>query len=253
MINKKSVIAVSGFLLLAMGWAPWLLAVEKTQSRPVDFRACNFREGKTMQDLDKVSEKFRQYANKDDVGYAAWTLTPDLNSAAGFDVAWLGAWPDGVAYGVSMERWKAPGNEVAAQFNEVVDCSARHEMAMSMPVNAPESTPEDGVLLFYQCTLHGGKTLGEAYAAHLELGQANKAKGSLASSWMFTPVAGAGKIDFDYYQVVGFSRYSDMGDTMEMFVNRGGIENRDRFLADISSCRTPNVYTALSVRARDER
>ena len=41
---------------------------------PVDFRACNFKEGKTRDDLNEVAGKFRDYANKNDLSYAAWIL-----------------------------------------------------------------------------------------------------------------------------------------------------------------------------------
>ena len=226
---------------------------EPTKASPVEFRACSFRDGKTMKDLDKVSATFRQYANKNDFAYSAWTLIPEFHNQADFDVGWLGAWPDGVAFGVSMEKWVTTGQAVAAEFNQVMDCSSRHEMAMSLPINAPEGTPEDGVLMFYPCTLHEGKTIEAAYKAHLRAGIAMKGLGSHALSWMFQPAVGAGNIDFDYYHVVGFTRYADMGATMEMYVNKGGRQAQQKILATVSSCQTPVVFNALSVRARDER
>jgi len=251
---KKQLVAAAVVCLASVGWTQSALAVEKApKGAPVDFRACNFREGKTMKDLDKVNAKFREYANKGDFAYAAWVLTPQYHDGAGFDLGWLGAWPDGESFGVSMERWAAPGNEVASAFNQVIDCSLRHEMAASLPINAPESTPVNGVVMFYQCSLNDGKTLDDAYAAHLESGQAMKAKGSLASSWFYSPAVGAGDIDYDYYHVVAFSRYSDMGATMEMYVNGGGKQAQQEILGSISSCQTPVVFDALSVRDRDER
>ncbi len=250
---KRPISIAFGLSLVLAGWAQTLLAMENAKAQPVEFRACNFREGKTMQDLDQVTAKFREYANANDVGYAAWTLTPEFHTGESFDVGWLGAWPDGIAYGVSMEKWKSPDNKLLPEFAAVIDCQDEHQLAWSLPINAPEATPEDGILLFYQCTLNDGKTIDDAYKAQLNFGQTMKAKGSLSVSWMFVPAAGAGKIDFDYYHVVGFYRYSDLGDTMELFVNRGGIETRAAIIDPVASCRTPNVYDALSVRARDER
>jgi hypothetical protein len=72
-------------------------------------------------------------------------------------------------------------------------------------------------------------------------------------SWFYTPAIAAGAIDYDYYHVVAFSRYSDMGATMEMYVNGGGQKLQQEILGEISSCRTPMVLDALSVRDRDER
>ena len=80
-------------------------------------------------------------SNKNDIGYAAWILTPEFRTADGMDLAWLGAWPDGEAYGVSMERWKSPGNELLPLFNEVMECGT-HVMLGSLPINAPFKLPE---------------------------------------------------------------------------------------------------------------
>ena len=251
---KKLLIAATAVYVVSVGWGPSALAVEqKAKGAPVDFQACNFRDGKSMKDLEKVNAKFRHYANKNDFAYAAWVLTPQYHDGAGFDVGWLGAWPDSESFGVSMEKWSSTENEVAAEFNQVIDCSLRHEMAMSLPINAPESTPTSGVVMFYQCSLNDGKTLDDAYAAHLESGQAMKAKGSLAMSWFYSPAIGAGDIDYDYYHVVAFSRYSDMGATMEMYVNGGGQKAQQKILGNVSSCTTPVLFDALSVRDRDER
>jgi hypothetical protein len=224
-----------------------------TTAAPVDFRACNFKDGKSMKDLDKVSAKYRDYANKNDLAYSAWALVPDYQTGADFDLGWLGAWPDGEAFGVSMEHWKSNGRQLQAEFDQVIDCSSRHVLAMSRPISAPRGTPEDGILMFYGCDLQDGVTLEKAYQAHLDAGTAMKGMGSLAVSWMFQPAMGSGRAEFDYYHVIGFYRYSDMGATMEMYVNGGGIQKQQAILSKVSSCATPSVFDAISVRAFDER
>ena len=251
---KKLLAAAVAVSAASMGWSASASALEtQAKAAVVDFRACDFRSGKNMGDLEKVNAKFREYANKNDFDYAAWALTPQYHNNADFDIGWLGAWPNGGAYGVSMEKWATTGRGLAAQFDEVIDCSERHELALSLPINSPEGTPEDGVLMFYQCSLQEGKTLANAYKSHLEAGAAMKAKGSLAASWMFQPAMGAGAINFDYYHVVGFYRYSDLGATMEMYANGGGRQVQQKILGSVSTCETPVVFDALSVRARDER
>jgi hypothetical protein len=252
-MNRLTIAAITGFTAV-LGWAsPNPAMAENPKATPVDFRACNFRSGKSMADLDLVAAKFRQYANKNDFSYSAWILMPQYHNGATFDVGWLGAWPDGEAFGVSMESWRKTGRGLQAEFDQVIDCSGRHEMAGSWPINAPEGTPVDGVLMFYQCTLIDGKTLPEAYAAHLEAGTAMKALGSLAFSWFYQPVIGAGDIDHDYYHVVGFHRYSDMGATMEMYANGGGRQKQLEFLSSVATCETPTLFDVVNVRARDER
>ena len=73
---NKVIFAAATAAVLSMG-APSALAQDgQVKAAPVDFRACTFRDGKGMKDLDKVSEKFRAYANKNDFNYAAWVLGP---------------------------------------------------------------------------------------------------------------------------------------------------------------------------------
>ena len=252
-MNRFMAAVSSVCLMSAIAASPVFAVEQQAKQAPVDFRACKFRDGKGMNDLEKVNVKFREYANKNDFAYAAWVLTPQYHAGAGFDVGWLGAWPDSASFGVSMEKWNASGNQVASEFNQVIDCSLRHEMAASLPINAPEATPTNGIVMFYQCSLHDNKTLSDAYTAHLEAGQAMKGKGSLAMSWFYTPSIAAADEDFDYYHVVAFSRYSDMGATMEMYINGGGQKLQREILGEISSCKTPVVMDALSVRDHDER
>jgi hypothetical protein len=254
-MKKLPIAAIVALFMVSVVWTQPLAAAQllETKARPVDFRACNFRDGKSMKDLDKVTEKFREYANKNDFGYSAWTLTPQYHRGESFDVGWLGAWPDGQAFGSSLEKWYSTGTAIAAEFNAVMDCGSWHELAMSFPINAADGAPRDGVVLFYPCTVNEGKTIADAYAAHLEAGTAMKAMGSQALSWLFQPAMGTGAIDFDYYHVVAFNRLAELGATMEMYVNGGGRKKALDILSKVTSCDVPNAYDALSVRADDER
>jgi len=220
---------------------------------PVDFRACTFKPGKTMADLNAVTAKFRDYANQNDLDYAAWILVPEYHSGEDFDVGWLGAWPNGEAFGVSMEKWKSTGRALQAEFATVVDCSKHHEMAASLPINAADATPQDGIMLVYQCSLAEGKSLKDAYAAHLKWGTAKKSEGFLDNSWLFQPAAGLHHPDFDYYHIVVFYRYSDLGAAMESYSNGDGKKVRDKIYAGVTDCGLPFIYDFMSVRDRDER
>lgn len=261
MSKRMTILGV--ILVVICGWGQSALAETETSkvgmarpwgvAAPVDFRGCNFREGKTMADLDAVAAKFREYANKSDFDYAAWIIAPQYHSQSGFDVGWLGAWPNGESFGVSMEKWMSTGRALQAEFAEVMDCSDHHEMAMSLPINAADSTPQDGVMLVYECSLQDGKTLDAAYKAHLDWGTAKKALGFLDNSWMFKPAAGVHDLDFDYYHIVVFYRYSDLGAAMEVYANGGGMEKRDQIYAGITDCGMPDIFDFHSVRDRDER
>lgn len=248
-MNKLTNLFLS-LLALSMLWVQPAGAQDAPKWNPVEFFGCYWREGKSMKDLDKVADKFRQFAEDNNSPYSAWTISPQFhNSPDMFDVGWLGAWPDSKTFGESQENWMANGRKLAAEFNAVVDCSGRHEVALSVPINAPEGTPGDGVLMFYPCSLNDGKTMEDAYAAHLKSGKRMKAKGSQAVSWLFYPAMGAGDIDFDYYHVVGFYRWAELGTTMEMYVNQGGMQEAAELIGGTASCSSPTVFDAQQVRA----
>ena len=113
-MNK--LLAVLVFVVWAAAVGPAFAMEWTTSAAPVDFRACNFRDGKSMADLDKVSAKFRDYAKKNDLAYSAWVLVPEYQTGVDFDIGWLGAWPDSGAFGVGMEAWKSSGKQLQAEF-----------------------------------------------------------------------------------------------------------------------------------------
>ena len=170
-----------------------------------------------------------------------------------YDIGWLGAWPSSQDFGVSMEKWKTSSNGLAEEFDRVMDCGSRHELAMWVPITAAESTPEDGVLMISRCTLNEGKTDADAYRAHIKFGQHMRGLGSMASSWLFYPTIGTGDIDYDYYHAIAFYRYSDMGAAMDLYSNQGGYEAAQKVLHPVSQCQAPIVFDSISVRAFDER
>lgn len=250
---KKVILAAVTTLAMSLG-APHAVAQDaEVNAAPVDFRACTFRDGKGMQDLDKVSEKFRAYANENDFNYAAWILVPEFHTSVPYDVGWLGAWRSSQDFGISMEKWKTSSNGLAEEFDQVMDCGTRHELAMWVPITAAESTPEDGVLMISRCTLNEGKTEADAYRAHIKFGQHMRGLGSLASSWLFYPTIGTGDIDYDYYHAMAFYRYSDMGAAMDLYSNQGGYEAAQKLMHPVSQCQAPIVFDSISVRAFDER
>ncbi|KAA1187650.1 hypothetical protein F0M18_19800 [Pseudohalioglobus sediminis] len=249
---NKTLVSILTFLVAATCGVSVHAQQSGPRAAPVDFRACDYQSGKGAKDLQKVVERFRTYANENKFNYAAWIMVPQFQNGQNYDVGWLGAWPNSEAFGVSMERWMSEGAEMAAAFDAVLDCSARHEMALWVPINAPRSTPESGVLMISQCTLHDGQSTEDAYRAHVEMGDHMRGLGSMASSWLFYPMLGTGDIDYDYYHAVAFYRYSDMGAAIELYANGGGYKKARETVEKVAHCSAPTVFDVTSVRAFDE-
>jgi hypothetical protein len=248
-MNKLLIVAVA-VMTTFLGWAHSALA-EQSQNKgvPVEFFACNWQEGKNMGDLEKVYKKFNQWADKNDSGYSAWILTPQFHDGVDFDIGWMGSWPDANAFGKSQDTWMAGGRELAGDFDEVVDCSGLHQMATAVMVGAADAPSGNGVVMFLACTLEDGKSPADALPVHSKLSAAMKDMGSAASSWLFYPGMGSGDADFDYWSVVAFNNYTEMGAAQEMYINGGGWEKAMGILDSTARCTSPVVFDALLVRA----
>ncbi len=112
-----------------------------TKASPVEFFACNFVKGKDLKDVEKVAESFAKWSKEN----------------------------DGNAFGKGQDAWVNSDGKIAGDFAKVMDCSSRHEMATSVPINAPDTPPGDGVLMISQCSVNEGKTMADSYEAHMKV------------------------------------------------------------------------------------
>ena len=247
---KKLFVVVASVFAVLIGWGQSALAQQPMdKAAPVEFFACNFQDGKGMADLEKVGKKFSAWADKNNSKYSAWILTPQFHTDLGFEVGWLGGWPDGNAFGKSQDTWLSGGRALAEEFGAVIDCSGQHQMASSAVINAPKAPPGNGVVMFAECTLQEGQTPDAALPAHRKLGAEMKTMGSKGSSWLFYPGMGAGDIDFHYWSVLAFSNYTDLGAATEMYINGGGWKKSMAILGPVTRCGSPSVFDARLVRS----
>ncbi len=247
-IKKISVLGVAVCCLYApLGWSQPANGVT-----PIELFACDYRDGKGMQDLLDVAKTFDKWATDNDAQYAAWIITPEFRTAEdGFDVGWIGSWPSGAAMGSGLDTWVSKGGKVAAAFDKVIDCSDSHALMAGHTVYAPDGpiADSDSVVWFSSCTLEEGVSMGEALAAHGESSGMMRGMGSEALSWVFTPALGAGDMDFDYYSVVGHPSRAALGANFDRFYNGGGWQKSADIMADVASCDSPRLYHAHPVRS----
>ena len=235
--------------LLPLGFAQSALAQrDPNKGGPVEFYACQWQDGKDMKDLDKVVAKFNKWADDRKSSYSAWVLTPQFHSGVDFDIGWMGSWPSANDFGSMQDAWMKDGVDIAAAFDAVADCSGLHQMATSAVVNAPDGPPQDGIVMFSPCSLAEGVSPADALPAHRKMGEAMKGMGSKAMSWLFYPGMGVDD-DLDYWSVIAFNNYTEMGAAMEIWTNGGGWEKSASMLGSVADCGSPNVYDARLVRA----
>ena len=251
---QRIYIAVLALVAASFGlMAPASAQQDADRGVPVEFYACHWQDGKDMGDLDRVIKKFNKWADQRDSGYGAWLLTPQFHDDVDFDIGWLGSWPDANDFGRLQDAWVNEGTEISAAFDEVVDCSGRHQMATSAVVNAPDGPPQNGVVMFSECAMNDGVNPVDALATHRKMGQTMRDMGSKAMAWLFYPALGVSNENLDYWSVVAFNSYTDMGAAMEMWTNGGGWEKAAVLMAGVSTCTSTTVYDARLVRAGEQR
>ena len=84
-MNKLWKIAVASIAACGMLWNPASFAQDNNPAVPVEWWECEFEDGKNFDDLEKVNAKFNKWADKNDAGYAAWIMVPNLHSGVDFD------------------------------------------------------------------------------------------------------------------------------------------------------------------------
>ena len=218
----------------------------------IDAYLCTYHEGKDAKDLLQVTEKWNKWMDKNSSApYSAWILHPVLSSTnMPIDVAWLGAWQNGNDMGRGMQEWSEKGQELGAEFFEVIDC-AEHSQSASMNIRPPaDGWPgEQGLVAFSNCTVGEGKTIPDAMEVHGAWAQHLNSTGSKAGMWAFFPGAGQTDIQWDYKIVVSHPDYLSYGADWENFTNgQGWRKAMELGSGQVVSCDSPRVYHSVTVR-----
>lgn len=218
--------------------AQYTAAQDNGKPTPLEAYFCNFQDGKTMADLEKVAARFSKWADKNAPDYTAWLLTPafaQFNQTA--EVIWFGSNPSGNSMGATIESYMASGGDLQADFDKVVDCGA-HALASSVPVNVPDGPPTNGVVMFTECSMAEGNDWSRALAAHKSYSQSMRDLGAKNSNWLFFPMLGGmSDRDFDYWGVSTFGSWGDYFAAYELYVNGGGWQKGMEAMQGNASCK----------------
>jgi len=217
---------------------------------PLELFACSWQEGKGMADLESIYKRFNKWSDKHDSSYSAWTITPQFRTSdQPFDLGWIGVWPNGAAMGAGLQAFQDEGGDIAKAFDAVADCSDSHGLFSSVPVNMPAGGANKTPLVqFSSCTLAEGSTAGDVYAAHKGASDFMTSHGGQAASWILWPALGAGDIDFDYYSVVAYDSYEQLGKAFEAYANGGGWQKIQSLMSGVAECDNPRLYDGKLVR-----
>ncbi|GAB5452506.1 MAG: hypothetical protein Hals2KO_28340 [Halioglobus sp.] len=235
-------------------WTHGALAQEAGAApAPVEAFYCNYQDGKDMDDLMKVAQRFSKWADDGHADYSAWILTPQFGQLADLpEVLWLGSNSSGDMMGKGLDAYLAEGGDIQKEFDKVVDCYA-HVLASSIEVNAPDGPPQSGVVMFGQCSIDEGGDWSEAVAGHRQFSGTMRDMGTKGSNWLFFPMLGGpADINLDYWSVTTFSSWTDYFSAYEVYVNGGGWQKQMDAMKGRANCAvgTASVWNVSLVRQR---
>ena len=224
----------------------------------VEVFGCSFNDGSDFDDLMAVTERWNVWADEHDVtDYSANLLIPHAFSAAlRYDVLWLGVYPDAAAFGAGEAQWLADGQDMNAEFGEVVTCDTHIQFA-GVSVHLPAEQPDanDGMVnltAFQDCTLINQSSAGEALAAHTQWGNYVAENGTEVFMGAIFPVAGEDPAaEYDYKAVTGFSSAVNYGDYLATVIP-GGLQRSNQLFGRVTDCDSPRLYQSIEVRASED-
>lgn len=221
------------------------------QAEPVELFACNYAEGKTDKDLDKVVGNFNKWADGVEMNdYTAWTLVPYYSSPEqDFDVLWLGHAPRAASLGRSQDQWLATGGKVAAEFDSVIPCHTHANFASLMFKAPPErdNPPDNVVISFSDCSMEDGTSFGDIAPALEEWAKYRTDAGSTGGIWVMFPAYGGGGEGFDFKYVAGYRNLEEQGKDWDHYSKEGWAKAEELFAGKLS-CDSSRVYLAKNRR-----
>lgn len=217
----------------------------------IEIFACNYNAGNDMDDLLAVTSRWNAWADRNSLtDYTAIILTPYLYSEQiDFDVAWLGVYPSGEAMGAGEGVWFASGQDLQADFDEVVSCAAHTQFAgLAQNTPAEPASATGGLLGLQNCTFHEGHIFPEAQAAIGQWSSYLEENGSDLFMGVLFPLAGeSSEASYAFKAATGFDSTQAYGHFLDVYVG-GGFQRADEIFDRIIECDNPRLYVTNRVR-----
>ena len=249
MIHRGLVVCAT---LLALAAEP-LYAQPRTEAKeiaPTEVLTCRFAEGKGEADLAGLATAFNQWMEKYTAPeYSAYALLPTARSKdIDFDLAWVGAWPDGTTMGKSMAHYLEHGAELGPAFGNVMTCGTNVNFS-TVTVRAPRQPGRFGPVEVTTCTVRLDADLDEALQAVREWVDYTATFGSTAAHWLLFPAYGErSDATYNFRWAIGYESYEAFGREYDQITNGNGLDRYNELLAPLLRCDNPRLYRVRPIR-----
>ena len=202
----------------------------------VETLACDFNDGKGMDDLMQVTKKWDKWASKNHtVAYTGLVLTPFYYDSLNADVYWVGFSPSFEDQAVAQSDYEAKAGKVEEEFSSVYSCKFRSQLAW-VRVRDESGDTESGVVDFSGCTMLPNATQEKMAAADNKMNGFLSRIKSTTRIYRWYPLQGNAISDVDYYQASWSPSLQEKGSNADKFVRSGGLQIRAALYGDLVQC-----------------
>jgi hypothetical protein len=147
-----------------------------------------------------------------------------------------------------QDDWNAKAGKLADELLKIADCDTHAIWAMTTTRGSGNTTPPaTGVLTFQACSMVGDTTMMDLAAADAQMNAFMDNIEQLSPRWRWWPVSGLNSENqMDFFSVSGNLSLQQKGQTMDNFVQNGGLQAQTEIYSDVMDCRA--MGTSLFTR-----
>ena len=191
--------------------------------------ACDYVEGRDIDDLLQVSEKWNGWASKNfSKVYTGNVLTPHYYDESAADVYWVGFSPSFTDQGIVQREWQTKGAKMQEEFDSVMTCKSHSQFAW-VQVRDESGDTDTGIVDFSACKMSPGTTRAELAAADTQMGEFLSKVESSVRIYRWYPLQGTGEESrgIDYFQANWHESLEAKGANSDKLVINVGLQLRN--------------------------
>ena len=199
--------------------------------------ACNFADGKDMDDFVRVAAKWDDFADDAfSAPYQGFVLTSYYSADMEHDLYWVGFSPNFTAQGKTAQEWMEKGAALQAEFDAAAPCDAHSQFGYFPIYSSGTPTPATGVVDFSGCSVKDGVSQQAIAAADAKMNAFIAELGINVTIGRWFPMHGT---DFagDFIQASRFDSLAEKGEVYDKFIQAGGPQTQMALYGDLMICR----------------
>ena len=202
----------------------------------VETFACDFADGKDMDDLLQLTKKWDAWAKKNHTrAYTGYVLSPFYYDEMQADVYWVGFSPSFEDQAVVQAEFAEMGVKMQAEFDSIIPCKSHRQRAW-VRVRDETTDTDTGVVDFARCTMRPDATLEKMNAADAQMNAFFSEVGSTTRIYRWYPMQGGSNSGADFVQANWSGSLQEKGANADKFLQNGGAQLRNALYGDLLEC-----------------